>query len=256
MTDLAHNIVMSAESYILDPPSNDYQRGHLSALLTLIKENALPISPTSYERLEGMVTSMPLFVGIDADINGAIALIDFEAGFAEAYHLPKEKVYVKSKRLSRSRLADAPLAVMFLELMEAEPKALFIEEQRAFGNDGAPHAFTHGRTYGSLRAGAAAAAIATNTPMDISFIPPLEWKTEYGLIFPELPYKEKKKKAVAFASEVFPNHKHLWEEAQIDTSLAEALLICMYGAFKAGAKVTPGDKLFLPVNPTLSCLVD
>ena len=105
---------------------------------------------------------MPVFAAIDADTNGAIAIIDFERKLADAYHLPKMGVTVKSTGITRQRVSDSALADMYIQLANLDPPVthLFIEEQRAFGNDGAPHAFTHGTTYCCIKQGARTASMA------------------------------------------------------------------------------------------------
>lgn len=116
---------------------------------------------------------------------------------------------------------------------------------------------TNGKSHGKITMGASMAALVADASCEVTIIPPLEWKGGFGLIFPDLPYRLKKVKAVEFATEMFPNQAHLWKKV-MDTSLAEAMLIALYGAIRAkiplpkGAKPTHAFKN--PLKPLLPCL--
>ena len=201
-------------------------------------------------------------VGVDPDIKGAIAILDFKNLTAEAYHLPTEGVYFKARRKHLERIADGPLASMFLELFEIPPTHVFIEEALAFQKDSPSAMLTNGKSHGKITMGASMGALVADAGCVIQTISPLEWKSGFGLIFPDLSYRLKKVKAVEFATEMFPNQAHLWKKV-MDTSLAEAMLIALYGAIKAkiplplpltkGAKPTHAFKN--PLKPLLPCLI-
>ncbi len=203
---------------------------------------------------------MTVVVGLDPDIHGAVSILDFKNLTAEAYHLPTEGVYFKSRNKHLNRLADGPLAEMFLQLFSNPkilPSYIFVEEALAFQKDSPTAMLTNGKSHGKITMGASMGALMTNTSCSVKTISPLEWKGGFGLIFPDLSYRLKKVKAVEFATEMFPNQAHLWKRVK-DTSLAEAMLIALYGAIQAetplpkGAKPTHAFKN--PLKPLLSCL--
>lgn len=201
-------------------------------------------------------------IGIDPDTKGAVAFLDFDKLVGEAHHLPTEELYVKSKGTTRDRLADGPLADMWLEIAtnpKIRPDFVFVEQALAFQKDSPASCLVNGITSGKLLMGATMAVKIKGLDTEIEIIPPLEWKGGFGLIFPELDYRQKKVKAVEFATEMFPNLAHHWDLVK-HTSLAEATLIALYGALKHQAKLPKGLKhpthaFKSPLNPLIQCLI-
>lgn len=201
-------------------------------------------------------------VGIDPDLSGALAILDFDKMVGEAHHLPTKGVYFKTKKTTRKRLDDGPLAELFLELMSnpaIRPSHIFIEQALALNKDAPAAMLTNGITTGKILMGATMAALVHDLEdkVNIVVVPPGEWKAGFGLIFPDLPYKEKKKKAVAFATDLFPGLCHQWPKVG-NTSLAEATLIALYGAMTHGVVLPkvkhPSHLLKTPLNPMIQSL--
>lgn len=179
-----------------------------------------------------------LYVGIDPDSKGAVAVLNLADSAMDVVHLPNEILTVKTTGTKRSYLEAESLASMCLSIVAQGPSLITIEEQQAFQDDGAHGAFTHGTNYGRLQGSFATAILALDKRdcVTVQATRPVEWKGYFGLIFPELTYAKKKKKCVEFASALFPHHAHLWAKVK-DTSLAEAALIALFTALSDGAKL-------------------
>lgn len=179
-----------------------------------------------------------IYVGCDLDANGALAVLNLsDSPHMDVAHLPKE-IITRTTGTRRAYLEGDGLSRLCLEVVSLSPRVIMLEEQQAFDGDGAHAMFTHGFNVGRMHGSLSTAVMAAGKKEEVRIetIRPVEWKGHFGLIFPSLAYKDKKKKCVEFASTLFPHHAHLWAKVK-DTSLAEAALIALFTALSDGTKL-------------------
>jgi crossover junction endodeoxyribonuclease RuvC len=152
-----------------------------------------------------------MIIGIDPGLNGAIA---FYAQDIDYLHIVDMPVVESVRNKKNRRVIDC--AALTKKLAPFGGAEAWVEHVTASPQMGVVSAFNFGMGFGMLRGCLAA--------LGIRFFPvvPAVWK-------PSLNVPADKKAARLRASELLPNHSHLWPLDKHD-GRAEAALIALYGS--------------------------
>ena len=145
-----------------------------------------------------------LFIGIDPGVNGGVGIIKTLDGVEEydAFRCPKETEEMWS--VLDSYVLNAPEIV-----------TLYIEYVHSFPGQGVVSTFTFGQNYGQWQGIVAALGVKSIS------VSPQKWIGFYN-IQKGLSRKDRKRKLLGLAREIFPNIK-------ITFNISDALLIANYG---------------------------
>jgi len=175
-----------------------------------------------------------IFLGIDTDTKGSIALFNHATNKLTVYKMPSETVEVNDK--DRLRIDRPALAKLMLRLFaHSRPDVIVFEKQWARPaldasgkkSQGIASTFTFADAYGIIQ-GVVYATVAHCQSADPSYKPQIEpvagskWKSGFNI-------SSDKGEAVALASKFFPLCAGYWALKK-NVSAAEASLIALYGA--------------------------
>jgi crossover junction endodeoxyribonuclease RuvC len=157
-------------------------------------------------------------VGVDPGVNGAVAVIDTEAGTLAIVDMPREP-----GRGGKNAVSPTGVALLFGSL---QADYVFVEDVSAMPGQGVTSMFNFGRSLGIVLGAAAAKS-------SLWLVRPQEWKARTNT-------PTDKTQARRRASELFPRHHDLFARVK-DDGRAEAALLAFYGTMKLSA--TPTSKL-------------
>lgn len=175
-----------------------------------------------------------IFLGIDTDTKGSIAVFDHGHNTLTVYKMPSMTVEINdSDRLRIDR--DALAKLMLRIFARSRPDVIVFEKQwarPAIGKSGKKEqgiasTFTFADAYGIIQ-GVVYATVAHSQFADPSYKPQIEgvagskWKSAFNL-------SADKGEAVALASKFFPRCAGYWSLKK-NVSAAEASLVALYGA--------------------------
>lgn len=155
-----------------------------------------------------------MIVACDPGVHGALCLNDWNTGRLEIVPMPVQHRQIAGRKL-RTVIDEGEVLSTLAMFAGMGATHLFIEAVGGMPGQSAPHAFTFGQGYGTVRVAALAAGMA------IEAVPPAVWKAA-------LKVPKDKHAARQRASEMIPTHRHLWAMAK-DDGLAEAALLSLYG---------------------------
>lgn len=157
---------------------------------------------------------MAIILGIDPGLSGALAFYDPEANTLVIHDMPTFTVSVNKKQrriLDDAKLAGTISSAVLYDLTEA-----FVENVHSMPEQGVASSFKFGVCFGVIRG-----VLASNF-VSVRYIEPSVWKRHFKLT-------ADKDAARRRASELLPQHAHLWPLKKHD-GRAEAALIAYYGA--------------------------
>lgn len=142
------------------------------------------------------MSKVPVFVGIDPGLSGAVAyLLD---GALYVFDMPVERD--AGKRRVKERVNAAMLLVQMrgIAARDTRPPVAVIETVASMPGQGVSSVFSLGDSFGVVRACCLAAGVACN------FAAPARWKKEFGLLGSD------KDASRTRASELFPQCADIW----------------------------------------------
>lgn len=158
---------------------------------------------------------MPVIVGIDPGLNGAIAIFDTTERGLVLHDMPT----VELKKGGRAKRETAPAAVAALLGGQIVDHA-YLEHVWARQGEAASSSFTFGECYGVLRGALAAIGIP------YTLVAPITWQKAMGV-------RDGKDGGRARAMEAFPGHAGEFKR-KADSGKADAALIAAYGCKVGG----------------------
>jgi crossover junction endodeoxyribonuclease RuvC len=159
-------------------------------------------------------------IGIDPGLSGAIALYNPATSELDVEDVP---IFVLQRGKSKKRHVDLMGVARIIDNFvgcEGPVPIAYVERVSARPGEAPAYAFDFGRTTGILL------GVCASHFLRIEQVTPASWKG--ALKVPAL-----KDGARARASQMFPQHTHLWARAK-DDGRAEAALIAFYGAQQLG----------------------
>ena len=167
---------------------------------------------------------MGIFIGIDTDSRGSMALVDFTQGLFAVYLLPNTTIKVNGK--NRNILDVQELGRLMRALAPHSPniQGVTMEQQAGLPEQDSSSTFFFGKTVGQIEA-----ALHTACPQIVAprWVRGVDWKGSMKL-------SSDKAEARALAAKLFPNAAPIWRRGFTTerTSAAEALLLALWGAVK------------------------
>ena len=158
--------------------------------------------------------SATLILGCDPGLSGALAFYDPEANTLAVHDMPTYTVPVNKKE--RRILDEATLADIIGSVAVVYPITAFVENVHSMPEQGVASSFKFGVCFGAIRGVLAALQIPR------TYVEPSVWKRHFKLT-------SDKDAARRRASELLPQHAHLWPLKKHD-GRAESALIAYYGA--------------------------
>jgi hypothetical protein len=158
---------------------------------------------------------MPIILGTDPGLNGALARLDTDLCTLEVFDMPT----FETVRTVTKRHIDLPLFKNYC-LKGKRPHQAWIEEVHSSPQMGVVSAFAFGEHFAGCK------GVFVGTGIPYTSVTPQRWKGALGV-------PADKDKARARASELFPDCAHIWKLKTKD-GRAEAAMIAFYGALTAG----------------------
>lgn len=157
---------------------------------------------------------MPVFIGVDPGLSGAIAAYDSETRDLQIHDVPTYELVRNGKKKREVDLHSCARIINYL----AKPagSSILIEQVGSMPGQGVSSVFAFGKVYGILLGISAAAFVPLDT------VTPAVWKRAMGVT-------SSKDGSRAKASALLPQHSHLWSRVK-DDGRAEAALIAIYAS--------------------------
>lgn len=156
---------------------------------------------------------MPLTLGIDPGLTGALAFVDDDFKLQYVYDMPTFEAVVNKKKKNY-----VDLKALGELIRSHNVKACYVEKVFAMSNQGVTSVFSLGYSYGTVCGAAAGAGIP------VTQVLPSVWKKHFKMT-------SDKDKCRLFAMDVFPDWKATFKR-KMDHGRAEACLIALYGAMQ------------------------
>ncbi len=156
-----------------------------------------------------------LILAADPGVNGALAGFDTDSRRLVVTEMPTYDRQISGRANLRRTLDEDKVVDLILTWHTLGATHFIIERVGGMPGQSAPNAFTFGYGCGVLTTAARCAG------MIIERVEPARWKSI-------LRVPSDKNQARARASELFPNHGHMWPLKKHD-GLAEAALLALYG---------------------------
>lgn len=157
-----------------------------------------------------------LILGIDPGLSGALAFYDPEANTLVIHDMPTFTVSVNNRQ--RRILDEDELARILHSNLLMQRIAAVVENVHSMPEQGVASSFKFGVCFGAIRGVLAALQIPR------AYVEPSVWKRHFKLT-------SDKDAARRRASELLPQHAHLWPLKKHD-GRAEAALIAYYGSLQ------------------------
>lgn len=156
---------------------------------------------------------MPLTLGIDPGLTGALAFVDDDFKIQYLYDMPTFEAVVNKKK---KRYVDLPTLGGIIR--NHNVKACYVEKVFAMTGQGVTGVFSLGYSYGAV----CGAAAGCNIP--VTQVLPSVWKRHFSMT-------SDKDKCRLFAMDVFGDWKASFKR-KMDHGRAESALIALYGAMQ------------------------
>lgn len=154
-----------------------------------------------------------IFLACDPGLSGAFARYDDVVGGLSIVDMP---TYLRKQRHTMRRVLDEPRAAGLIRQLGQDIAYFAIEQVNGLPGQSASGAFTFGYGAGFL------VGAATYMEVAVMQVHPTVWKREMGVT-------RDKNQARARASELLPQHAHMWPLKKHD-GRAEAAMLALYAA--------------------------
>lgn len=157
-----------------------------------------------------------LIIGIDPGMKGGIAVISKEGKYFTVPYTGYSLHYILLHSTNQG--------------LDSHKVSIYLEKVHSMPRQGVASTFAFGRTYGKILG----IISCMFDEEKINYVPPQEWKKEFGLINKEWDKKEKKQASIDKCKELFPGiNLFATKRSKVDhDGMAEALLIAEYGRRK------------------------
>lgn len=154
---------------------------------------------------------MPLILGLDNGLSGALAFFDTVSGDVQVLDMPTKEIIVSGKPRQ-----DFDVDAFLYIITEVDLRQAFLEQGQGVKGQSPARSYNYGFRAGGIHGALRARAVPTIV------VPPQKWKRAFGLIGKD---KDASREQAQF---FWPEHAKLFKR-KMDHGRAEAALIALWG---------------------------